>query len=90
LVLQRFVGSSKKLICFEKKVFRNPTEILYTAYAFLGQVLSGGHKEGCRGGCGADMMLQTIRLLGKKAKTWGSVLAIEDNKTPALDDDGSE
>jgi hypothetical protein len=36
------------------------------------------------------MMLQTIRLLGKKAKTWGSVLAIEDKKTPALDDDGSK
>jgi hypothetical protein len=77
-------------VCFEKKILHDPLEILCSACAYIRywaglfpEVMKEAIEEG------VDLMLQTaIKLLDrKKAKTIGSVLAIEAKKAPNSDDD---
>jgi hypothetical protein len=76
-------------MCFEKKILRNPLEILCSACVYM-RYWVGLYlvvtKEVIEER--VDLMLQTtIKLLGKKAKTARLTLAIEDKKTPDGGDD---
>jgi hypothetical protein len=83
------IWKTRNAVCFGKKIFRNPLEILCSACAYMRYwacLYPELAKEVIEEG--VDVMLKTtIKLVGrKKARTSGRILMIEDMKPQNIED----
>jgi hypothetical protein len=83
------IWKTQNVMCFKKKILRNPLEILCSTYAFMrywASLYPEAMKEVIEKG--VDLMLQTaIKLLGMKARVARHALIIKDKKDSDIDGD---